>query len=205
MENRIYYTYYSYEEWGRGYIGSKPSGWEGNPEEDPYMGSFYDKTFKPTQKIILGTYSTPKECIDAEIKLHNFYEVHKNPHFANRAKQTSSKFIPSKGIKKPSLCGNNNPMKKYKGLLSGEKNGMYGKNHSIETIEKIRESRVNNNPSRRAIPIILIHPNGNEEKFNSSIEACKKYNLSKSKICSVIRGHRKHHKGYKAKVLINNS
>ena len=85
-----YYTYYSYEEWGRGYIGSKPSGCTCLPEEDPYMGSFTDKTFRPTQKIILGVYYSPEECLSAEVELHEFFDVAKNSHFANRSKQTST-------------------------------------------------------------------------------------------------------------------
>ena len=38
MGTKVYYTYYSYEEFGRGYIGAKPSGWNGCPEKDPYKG-----------------------------------------------------------------------------------------------------------------------------------------------------------------------
>ena len=87
-----HYVYYSYEEWGRGYIGvrsciCKPQ------DDDKYMGSFYDKSFKPTQKIILEMFNSREQAIDAEIKLHQFYAVDVNPHFANRAKQTSTKFV----------------------------------------------------------------------------------------------------------------
>ncbi len=86
-----HYTYYSYEEYGRGYIGSRTC--ECLPEHDiKYFGSFYDRTFKPSQKIILGTYETREEALADEVVLHNFYEVHINSHFANQAKQTSSKF-----------------------------------------------------------------------------------------------------------------
>lgn len=88
-----YYTYYTYEEWGRGYIGSRGS--KVSPEQDTrYMGSFKDKTFKPTQKIILAShYKTREEAIDDEIILQTFFQVVSNPHFANRAYQTSNKFI----------------------------------------------------------------------------------------------------------------
>ena len=90
-----YYTYYSYEEWGRGYIGSR--GCECLPEKDiKYFGSFKDKSFRPTQKIILEIYETREEAIEAEIILHDFYDVANNPHFANKAKQTSTKFYISK-------------------------------------------------------------------------------------------------------------
>lgn len=86
-----YYVYYSYEEWGRGYVGYR--GCNCLPEKDiKYLGSFKDKIFKPTKKVILKVYRTEKEAIKAEIALHNFYQVDINPHFANKAKQTSEKF-----------------------------------------------------------------------------------------------------------------
>jgi hypothetical protein len=90
-----YYTYYSYEEWGRGYIGSREC--KCLPENDiGYFGSYTDKTFNPTQKIILGTYKTREEAFAAEIILHEFYDVANNPHFANRSRLTTTKFCPSK-------------------------------------------------------------------------------------------------------------
>ena len=86
-----FYVYYSYEEYGRGYIGKREC--ECLPEKDiNYLGSFHDKSFYPTQKIILETFDSVEEALEAEIILHDFYEVDKNPHFANRAKQTSTKF-----------------------------------------------------------------------------------------------------------------
>jgi len=87
-----YYTYYSYEEWGRGYFGSR--GCYCLPEEDiKYLGSSKDKTFKPTHKIILkDDYATREEAYSDEILLHDYYDVANNPHFANRANATSTKF-----------------------------------------------------------------------------------------------------------------
>lgn len=86
-----YYTYYSYEEWGMGYIGSR--GCECLPEEDiRYFGSFKDNSFSPTQKIILEIYETREQALEAEVILHDFYDVSNNPHFANKSKQTSTKF-----------------------------------------------------------------------------------------------------------------
>jgi hypothetical protein len=88
---KYHYTYYSYEEFGRGYIGKRSC--DCNPEEDvTYFGSYKDKTFKPTQKIILEIYDTPTEAIAAEIKLQHFFKVVPNSHFANRVYQTSTKF-----------------------------------------------------------------------------------------------------------------
>jgi hypothetical protein len=106
-----HYTYYSYEEWGRGYIGSRTC--RHLPEEDvKYFGSFGDKTFKPTQKIILKyDYATREEAIADEVRLHNYFEVNKNSHFANRAKQTCTGFsyVPTReqAIKNGKKSGNN--------------------------------------------------------------------------------------------------
>lgn len=87
-----HYVYYSYEEWGRGYIGSRTC--KCLPEEDiRYFGSFKDKTFKPTQKIILKSdYTTREKAYVDEIILQQHYKVVENQHFANRAYQTSVKF-----------------------------------------------------------------------------------------------------------------
>jgi hypothetical protein len=87
-----HYVYYSYEEYGRGYIGSRTC--KCLPEEDVrYFGSFKDKTFKPTQKVILkDDYATREEAYVDEIILQEYYKVVENPHFANRAYQTSTKF-----------------------------------------------------------------------------------------------------------------
>lgn len=87
-----YYTYYSYEEWGRGYFGSRKC--KCLPEEDVnYFGSSKDKSFKPKYKIILKSdYNTREEAYADEIILQQHYKVVENPHFANRAYQTSTKF-----------------------------------------------------------------------------------------------------------------
>ena len=92
-----YYVYYSYEPWGRGYIGKRECSCL--PEEDTsYFGSFYDKTFKPSEKIILSVFDTREDAIAAEVKLHYFYKVDKNPHFANLSRQTSIGFSGGSGF-----------------------------------------------------------------------------------------------------------
>jgi hypothetical protein len=124
-----FYVYYSYEEWGRGYIGRREC--YCLPEEDvKYLGSFKDKTFKPTQKIILFKCNSREEACEIEVLLHSFYEVDKNPHFANKAKQTSKKFCKDQ---------------------SGENNGHYGKRRKRrpEEIEKQKEYyRKHGHPSK---------------------------------------------------------
>jgi hypothetical protein len=81
-----FYVYYSYEPWGRGYIGKRECSCL--PENDfKYFGSYTDKSFKPTEKIILEVFDTRKDAYKAEAKLHNFYDVKNNPHFANKTNQ----------------------------------------------------------------------------------------------------------------------
>lgn len=94
-----FYVYYSYEEYGKGYIGSRVS--KLPPHEDiNYFGSFSDKNFKPTQKIILEVFSTKEEALDAERNLHKFYDVKNNSHFANRSNLTTTCFSPPQGKQK---------------------------------------------------------------------------------------------------------
>ena len=128
---KYFYVYYSYEPWGRGYIGKREC-WC-LPEEDvKYFGSFRDKTFKPTEKIILEIFDTRKEAMEVEINLHNFYQVDKNPHFANRAKATSTGFYVC-------MMGEENPMFKMK----GEKSPFYGKKLTKEHRQKLKDARKN--------------------------------------------------------------
>ena len=136
-KNYHHYVYYSYEEWGRGYIGVRSS--QCLPEQDiKYVGSFTDKTFKPTQKIVLQTFNTRKEALEAEITLHNFYQVNVNVHFVNRSKITSLGFC-TEGVPL-TLEHRQKISKKVKGLFSGEKHPMFGKNHSKQTKQLISKS-----------------------------------------------------------------
>jgi len=53
------------------------------------------------------------------------------------------------------------------------------------------------NPAAKAI--VLIHPDGAEELFDSMAEACRKYGLNDSHLSSCAKGKRKRHKGYTAR------
>jgi hypothetical protein len=130
-----FYVYYSYESWGRGYIGKREC-WC-TPEEDiKYFGSFRDKTFKPTEKIILETFDSLEKVLQAEILLHDFYEVDKNSHFANRAKATSDRFCFSPlGIKRS---------EETKRKVSNAKKGTVT---SEETKLKLKEKRKGRKPA----------------------------------------------------------
>lgn len=144
-----HYVYYSYEEYGRGYIGSRSC--KCLPEEDiKYFGSFKDKSFKPSLKIILKCdYATREEAYADEIILQEYYKVVENPHFANRAYQTSTGFS-TKGVKHTDL---------HKQFLSSKLKGknphlnkihpFKGKKHTEEW-KKIQSQRmINNNPMKR--------------------------------------------------------
>ena len=211
---KYFYTYYSYEEFGRGYIGKREC--ECLPEKDiDYLGSFKDKTFKPTQKIILETFDTVEEALGAECILHDFYEVDINPHFANKARQTSTKFYYI--TPKEFISGDKNPAKRpevrqklqearNKRITTDEtkkkmseahkgRPGTYGmkdKKHSEETKKRMRENRVNRNNKIWKIkdPFDIIHVTDNLKYF------CEQNNLTDSAIHHVISGKRNHHKGW---------
>jgi hypothetical protein len=133
------YVYYSYEEWGRGYIGVK---FNSDPETDGYYGSYSDKTFSPTQKIVLGCFATKKEALEAEVTLHLFFQVDKNPHFANHSRQANSRFFYDHSGRKHSeetirKIGESN--RKVMLGITGPDHNRWGKKHSEETKEKIRQ------------------------------------------------------------------
>lgn len=152
--SKHFYVYYSYEEFGRGYIGSR--GCKCLPKEDSkYYGSFWDKTFNPTGKIILAEFDNRRDAYDAEVVLHKFYDVVNNPHFANQSRALTSGFTTEgrssifvgkkhseetkKKIGAASKGRRHTEEYKIKKSLevSGEKNPMYGETHTSAAREKI--------------------------------------------------------------------
>jgi hypothetical protein len=211
---KYFYVYYSYEEFGNGYIGKREC--KCLPEEDiNYFGSFKDKTFKPTQKIILETFDSVEDALEAECVLHDFYEVDKNPHFANKARQTSKKFYyitPSEN-----MIGENNPAKRpevRKKISDAAKNrkaseetkrkmskshmgrispkGMLGKKLTEEQREQIRERKV----ARDNKTWIMKDPEGKIHTTNNLKYFCEQNNLTDSAMRHVICGKRNRHKGW---------
>jgi hypothetical protein len=139
-----FYVYYSYEEYGRGYIGKREC--KCLPQEDVnYFGSFHDKTFSPTQKIILETFDTVGEALKAECALHDFYEVDKNPHFANMAKQTSTKFYCNLGPGEEANIKRSELMKTSYNPMS---NPEYREKARINIIKALNKPEIKNKKSR---------------------------------------------------------
>jgi hypothetical protein len=124
-----FYVYYSYEPWGRGYIGRRQC--KCDPTLDTnYVGSFRDKTFSPSCKIILGGFSTLEEAVRAEISLHDFFEVDANPHFANKAKQTSEGFSYARSGSEAVLYG-----------ATGQLHPCWGRSRTQEERDRISRSK----------------------------------------------------------------
>ena len=161
MKKDCHYIYYSWDDLGRGYIGVRSCACA--PELDTkYFGSFKDKTFQPTSKVIIKTFPTRSDAVRAEIQMHNLFNVGVEPHFANRAKQRSDKFDTSGvGLSEEhrrklseKFSGVNNPQFGKTGELSpnfGERNAMFGRsgdkhprfggNHTEEAKIKISASK----------------------------------------------------------------
>lgn len=104
------------------YIGVRSC--EGLIRDDKYMGSskyLTEDIIKEGEnnfnKIILKRFETREDAMQYEIDMHNKFEVAGNPLFFNKVKQTVINFTP--GV--------------------GENNYFYGKKHTLESRQKMRE------------------------------------------------------------------
>lgn len=229
MEIKEYhYVYYSYEEWGMGYFGSRSC--KCLPEEDiKYFGSFKDKNFKPTQKIILkSNYATRADAYVDEIILQEYYEVVENPHFANRAYQTSTGFSTYGTIisdqtrkklsqKRKGKKVTENTKQKisqiHKGKIVSEEskikmsNSHKGKVLSDEHRQKIKNSCLKNMEKNKKIYckyiFTFISPSGKIVETYDVMSFCKENNLTFSKVYETSKGKQYHHKGWKISRVSN--
>jgi hypothetical protein len=167
----MFYTVYgSFESKpnGRDYIGKHST----HDPYDDYRGSYTDESFDPDSKIVLGYANTPEAAIWLEMQYQRAFRVAENPQFANRAYQTSTGFtkegIPLSEETKRKIGGaNSNPSEetrqklrdfrtgkksseetklKQKEALSGENNPMFGRSHTEDTRQKMKESRARRPP-----------------------------------------------------------
>lgn len=161
----MFYTYMSYESkpFGRSYIGVRTCPLRLTPETDTYMGSYTDLTFNPDKKIVLKKFNCLELAIEHEIKLHDRYNVDVWEVFANRAKQTSSKFrfrgagennprfgklgvySHSKETRKKISRANKGKNNHWFGKKWGDKHPMLGKSHSETTRQKWSQNRKGKN------------------------------------------------------------
>ena len=195
--SKHHYVYHSYEEWGREYIGIRSCNCL--PEEDiKYFGSFKDKTFSPTEKIILFVCETRKEAAEIEIELHDFFDVAINPQFANRAKATSTKFdrtgVPctkeTKTKMSVALTGKTRTEGQKKANSernSGENNPNYGIPRTKAQKKAVSEKMSGRylgalSPCSKAI--IAIKPDGTQRHYGSIREAARDLGIPQGHLSS---------------------
>jgi group I intron endonuclease len=130
--NLTHYVYYSYEELGRGYIGSRTC--KCDPQDDSYFGSYTDKTFKPIKKIILAICESKQQRYELEYMYQKIYNVVENPHFVNKSFQTTT------GFSRLGLPNSPESRKKMSESRRNRPSGMKGKKHSDETKKRIANS-----------------------------------------------------------------
>lgn len=88
---------------------------------------------------------------------------------------------------------------KIKAKIMGKNNGMYGKTHSEEAKQKIRQSQLGRiSPKRDKYKILCIETN---KEYDDAVHASKELNLRSSNILEVCRGNRKTHGGYHWKFI----
>lgn len=139
-------VYLSFEDGkvGRDYIGKHSS-------EDPYddyLGSFKDKSFDPSGKIILEYAKTEEGAVEAEIRWQKVFKVAEDPQFANKSYQTNKKFVMD---------------------TRGEKHPLYGTKRP-----DIRERNLRDNPSKKPEAAAKIAEAARKRKGKDSEETRKK-------------------------------
>jgi hypothetical protein len=199
-----HYVYYSYEQWGRGYIGVRSC--HCLPEEDCYFGSYRDKTFSPTEKIIISNFESRQGAEKAEKTLQEFFSVVKNPHFANQAinllvgfsRLGAKSTVEHREKTRLANLGSKNPnYGKPRSLETRKKQSaaLKGRQFSPETLEKMKRSQKKNRK-----PIALEHlESGVVHKFDSINEAADVLGLNVGNVSNVYTGRQKTTGGFRLK------
>ena len=177
---------------GRDYIGKHST----DDPYDDYMGSFKDKSFKPSDKIVIGYSKTKEGAVWLEIQWQRAFGVVENPQFANKSYQTST------GFDRTGAVDSEETRRKKTQAQMGNKKGLGNKSKTGQTnSQSHREavSRACKGNAWAAKPITLIHPDGVEEAFDSIAQACRKYGLDGRHLSACALGKRKRHKKYTAR------
>lgn len=136
----MFYVYLSYEtqkEFNRFYIGYRKCPEHLTPATDPYLGSYTDKTFEPTNKIVIQVFLSGEEAIKYERHLQEKYNVVYNNAFANKTIFYGDFFY----VQSHSIESKEKISKTKKSQnLKGEKSPMWGKTIPAETRDKIRKT-----------------------------------------------------------------
>ena len=185
---------------------------------DGYLGSGrWVKSIKDKSNLsreILEYCDDDKELIEKETLL--IEQNISNPlcmNWNDKGVGWSSRFNPSK-LNPSRFAGDKNPMKNEKvrkkasdsikkGYAEGRIHPLLGKNHSQETIDKIKKSKKGQRPSEKAIQKSwkIITPEGEEVIITNLRQYSLEKGLDPGNMMHVARGRQKQHKGYKVSKL----
>jgi hypothetical protein len=133
MKHKWHFVYLSFEEDGRNYIGVRST----FDLHDGYLGSYSDRDFNPTCRIILGYYKSREVALRAEIVWQRVFNVVEDSTFANKAYQTSKKFVNLPGYN----YDHPGHSQDYKDSRKGSGNPMFGQKQSNSSKSKMAASK----------------------------------------------------------------
>jgi len=150
----FFYTYLLLGEDGRFYYGHRSC--DCPPEEDSYMGSCYDKTFKPVRKRILKTFPCLDLAIIEEMRIHVTKDVGPNPRYANGVT------LRPKGMSRKGVPVSKETREKMRMAHLGKKHSEESKRKNSERmlgVKKSKEHRENMSKARKGKKMYL-NPDG---------------------------------------------
>jgi len=134
---------------GRDYIGKHST----EDPQDEYKGSFKDGSFNPDNKIVFAYAKTPEGALWLEVMFQKVFGVVEDPQYANQSYQTSEKFTFD-----PTGRSHTEETKRKIGERSkvsmtgrsGPRSPRWGKTHSEDTKETIRQKATGRRHTKEA-------------------------------------------------------